>query len=189
MISATGFSNVPVLFPSGSGARPAAAANVPNLRDAWETTHRGLQEKILAERLDTVEKIANALTPLMVNAYTGGTARSVAGTLDVLGREMEAIVRQMGGELNRQRRSAAAGGGAVSSGFHGLIAKTEWNLRRVAGMLLAVSASDEAPLPGRKTAREIAFGAATPLRAAWGTLDSLKARFAGMGISRVDMTA
>lgn len=189
MISAIGLSSVSPLPLSADRAKPAVTASAPNLLDAWEQTQRGMQEKILAERLDTVEKIANALTPLMVNATTGASSRALASTLSFLGRETQDIVRQMDGELKRQGATAAAGKGAVSSGFHDLIGKAEWSLQRVSGMLLAVGESDEKPLPGRLTAREIANEGAKPLLAAWGALGDLRARYAGMGIFRVDVRA
>ncbi|KJS36892.1 MAG: hypothetical protein VR70_13435 [Rhodospirillaceae bacterium BRH_c57] len=148
-----------------------------------------MQEKILSDRLATVEKIANALTPLLVNASTGATSRSLASTLSFLGRETQDIVRQMEGELTRQGDTAAAGKGAVSSGFHDLIGKAEWSLQRVSGMLLAVGDSNEEPLPGRMTASEIANEGARPLLAAWDTLGTLKTRYAGMGIARMDVMA
>ncbi|MFA7429167.1 MAG: hypothetical protein WCZ23_03310 [Rhodospirillaceae bacterium] len=171
------------------GVKEAPAKSEPTLLSAWEKTHREMQEKFMSDRLATVEKITSALTPLIVGARTGATARSLAGTLEFLAHETRDIVRTMGRELDRQSTLSDRGEGAVSSRFYDLMEQAGRSLQRTTGMLLAVGGSDETPLPGRKSARDIAADAATPLLSAWDELGSLSLRFGAMNIPRLDIRA
>jgi hypothetical protein len=174
---------------TGPGVKEAPAKSEPALLSQWENNHRELQERFMRERLETVEKITNALTPMIVGARTGATARSLAGSLEFLARETRDVVRTMGRELDRQSTMSVRGEGTVSGGFQSLIEQAGRSLQRTTGMLLAVGGSEDSPLPGRKSARDIAADGATSLLSAFDELNSLSLRFGAMNIPRLDLRA
>lgn len=193
MTSITGMSGASLLAPLRGATQKAEAApktESMSLLETWEANRRSLKEKFLAERLDTAEKIANALTPLLAGALSlpsGTMARPMAGTLDMLSRELRDVMRDMGQELKRQEGMAADGKGPVSSGFHRLVDTGVRVLNRASSLLVVVGANDAKP-PGRMSAREIAAGAAGTLLDGWDDLGKVSRSLGRLQVPRVDVT-
>lgn len=173
-------------------AASAKAAEVDTtLLDQWESSRRSMEEKLLNDRLDTAEKIAQALQPLMVGALSipgGAAARPLASALESLSKEVRAIARDMAREFRHQERLAAQGKWQVSPGFHTMLDKAEAVVARTSGMLIGIGGNDDHPR-GRLSARDIAERGARALLDAKDELWRVSSGLSVLRVSRIDVTA
>lgn len=178
---------------------PAPAAPPVGLSPAALSAMR---EDFLSRRLETAEKIMEAMRPYLSLVTTPQTARPMAATLGHVAREINAVVREMGGELDRRTVAdlrtptapapgAADGGGDKAKRFAGLASLADRAERAMSGasrMLRHVgSVYDPDPL-GRGTVLKVAVDASRPLLAAWDDLKSFRLRLTAAEI-RVNLSA
>ncbi|SOD97879.1 hypothetical protein [Caenispirillum bisanense] len=187
---------------TAAAATPAAAPAAPpvGLSPAALTAMR---EDFLSRRLETAEKIMEAMRPYLSLVTTPQTARPMAATLGHVAREINAVVREMGGELARRTVAdlrqpmapapAAADGaaGEKAKRFAGLASLADRAERAMSGasrMLRHVgSVYDPDPL-GRGTVLKVAVDASRPLLAAWDDLKSFRLRLTAAE-NRVNLSA
>ncbi|MGC2855509.1 hypothetical protein ACM64Y_08540 [Novispirillum sp. DQ9] len=162
-----------------------------SILDQWEATRRETEEKILKDRLNTAEKMAQALQPLMIGALSlpgGAGARPLAGALEALSREVRSIAADMSREFKHQERLAGQGNGKVSSAFHAMLDKAGMVMARTEGMLIGVGSNDDHP-PGRLSARDIAERGARNMLDARDDFRAVANGLSLLRISRVDVRA
>lgn len=197
---------LPALLPAAAGpllparqktasASPAAAATPATAPAAppvglSPAALSAMREDFLSRRLETAEKIMDAMRPYLSLVTTPQTARPMAATLGHVAREIHAVVREMGGELDRRSlaelrqptapaAAAAEGGGDKAKRFAALATLADRAERAMTGasrMLRHVgSVYDPDPL-GRGTVLKVAVDASRPLLAAWDDLKSFRLR-------------
>lgn len=167
-----------------------AAATEVNLFEQWEGTRRDTEQRLLKERLETAEKIAQALQPMLVGALSspgGSGARQLASALESLSKEVRDITRSLHREFKHQAKLAGEGIGQVSPAFHDLLDKAQTVIDRTSGMLIAVGSNDRHP-PGQLSARDIAERAARNILVAKDDLQRVSVGMTTLRIPRVDVT-
>ncbi|WP_404384734.1 hypothetical protein [Caenispirillum salinarum] len=155
--------------PEGEGAR------APSLLDGWESTRRQMQEEFMARRLETADMIMEALRPTAsLWMMSGSLARAVAGTVEHLSAEINAVVRDMEQEFGR--RALPGEPFAERKGFTDLFGQASRALTGASFLALTVGASfDRGPL-NQASGFERAMGAARHLDDASTRLTALHAR-------------
>lgn len=182
---ATGGAGVPK--PGISPEKPAASA-VASLADTWDATRREMQEKFLSRRLETAEKIVEALRPQSVFwAGAPSVARAMAVTLGRVASEIDSVVRDMEAEFSR--RTTPGGVFEQRPAFKGLFDQAERAMTATGMMVLAVALVPDADPLGRGTPFDRAADAARTLDTSWKRLQSLTGRHALALTSRVDLKA
>lgn len=169
----------PAAGAAGDAPAPAAATV-----GETETSLRSLREEFLSRRLQTAEKIVEAMRPFHSLITTPATARPLAATLGHVAREIESVVRDMGRELDRRSppgRIAAAGTEPSAEAFKPLAALSQQAERTMtaASRLLrsAAAVSDPDPL-GRGTVQSVAAETSRTLLRGWEELKGFRTRLA-----------
>lgn len=173
---------------AGKAAAPDSAPAVPALLDETESLIRGMREEFLARRLDTAQKIVEAIRPYQSLATTARTARPMAVTLGFVAREVESVVTEMNGELSRRmapsRPAGAPGVQPEDGAFAGLegLAKTAERVMENTSIVLRGIAWVHDPDPlDRGTVLSVAVESSKPLLSAWDTLKAFNSR---LGLAR-----
>ena len=168
---------------AATGDAPAAASPTSPLPDT-EGSLRAMREEFLGRRLQTAEKIVEAMRPFLGLVTTATTARPMAVTLGFVAREINSVVRDMGKELDRRAPAAAAGAAAVGAepdagAFKQLAAlsqQAERTMTSVSRMLRVVSSVPDPDPLGRGTVQSVAAESSRSLLRGWEDLKSFRTR-------------